>query len=378
MPSPQYQLIQRADQLEDCLDELEQFSTFYLDTEFESSKRGTSLCLIQVRADKKNYLIDPQANLPLRDLGAVLGAKDTEWVLHAGLQDVELLSNALDIPLPDYLFDTQIAWALMTAEPSVSLAYLQFKVEGLRTSKAHQADDWVRRPLPASQLSYAASDVEYLPAIPTALKAQAKELGRLPFIYKASADSLDPVREPPAPLVLSSFRNAWQLAPQKQAALLALISWYNSQPLETRKNLPDNKVLLSVASRLPERQSDLDRIKGVGRSMSQQYGREIIELMHEAARNADEREFQLLDPPAYATFEEIRLEGWLTQMRTQLSIELQFAPEYVLPGRLTKRMKAAALSQGLEGVFESLVGWRQSLLKEPIAEFAERVPFPEI
>ncbi|MCH2108795.1 MAG: HRDC domain-containing protein [Polyangiaceae bacterium] len=374
---PRYHLVEDVDSLGDCVDALWENRCFYLDTEFESNRKGTRLCLIQLRAKDDIYLIDPLAIDDLRDLSELLSGPSIEWVLHAGLQDVRLLTQELKIDLPGRLFDTQIAYGLLSAESSVSLAYLQFKMLGVRSNKAHQADDWVRRPLPKSQLAYAASDVEYLPKITEELKTRAKERNRLDTLYAASLDTLNPAVEPPAPLRMASFRNAWQLAPERQAALEAIIHWYNDLPSRERLHAPENKALLSLASRMPENLAAMSRIKGIGQRFLNDYGSTLLQAMKKNLAAAQEGDYQLLDPPAYATFEEIALDGWLGKMKADLALELGISPELALPGRVTKRMKAAALTQGEIGILESLVGWREMLLLEPLREYLTNQPLPE-
>lgn len=366
--------------LEECLDEAREAGRaprLYLDTEFESNRSGTQMCLLQISAGGTAYLIDTLRLRNLDSLGDVLSEEGVEWVLHAGLQDVQLITEALRIPRPPLLFDTQIAWALTSAEASVSLAYLQFKILGIRAEKGHQADDWVRRPLQASQLRYAASDVDHLPKMTEYLLNEAEKLGRTEIVYAASKDTLSPVKEPPAPLRLGSFRNAWQLSEKSQAALRFLIEWYNALSLEKRKHAPDNKVMLSIAGRLPPDVAALSRIKGVSRGVSERHGLTLIKGIADAVANAKSEDFVPIDPPPYATFDEIRLDAWLAEFRAELAVSLQFAPELVLPTRLLKRIKAGLEADGPSGLTESLVGWRRELLLSPAEDFCKKNAPPE-
>jgi ribonuclease D len=256
------------------------------------------------------------------------------------------------------------------------LAYLQFKLLGLRSEKAHQADDWVRRPLQASQLRYAASDVDHLPKMTSLLLEAARENDRVETLYAASHDALHPVKEPPPRLTLSSFRNAWQLSPRSQAALRYLMSWYNELSADERRFAPENKVLLSIASRAPEDLGSLGRIKGVSRGTVNQHGRALVSGLAAAIESAQGSDFVPLDPPPYSTYEEIRLDAWLAALRADLAVSLEFAPEFVLPGRLQKRMKAGLEASGLDGLFEALVGWRKEFLAGPVRRFCETRPPP--
>lgn len=380
--SSEYRLIQStgelsaaATELSSCLADAEE-KRLYLDTEFESNRSGTQICLLQISAGKTNFVVDTLSVRDLSILGPLLSDPAHCWVLHAGLQDVDLIVEAAKIPRPTRLFDTQIAWALTTAEASVGLAYLQFKLLGVRSKKAHQADDWVRRPLQQSQLRYAASDVDYLPPMTELLMSRADALGRVDIVMKACREALSPLREPPAPLSLASFRNAWQLGARSQAALLYLVAWFNRLPPLERRHAPENKAFLSIASRLPEDVGALSRIKGVPRNFVGKHGREVVDGLKKAAEEAQTEDFVPIDPPPYLSFEEIRLDAWLSQMRATLSISEQFSPEFVLPQRLVRRMKTALTEEGLDEFLASLVGWRHEFLHEKMQQFCDLHPPP--
>ena len=152
----------------------------YLDTEFDKRKDRTIFCLLQIHNGEEVFLVDVQRLHNLEPLAGPLS--QAEWVLHAGEQDVALLCQYLELPQAPNLFDTQIAWALLGPEHQVSLAYLLFRVLGLRSSKEHQVDDFTRRPLQPSMLNYAAEDVLHLPDLVDAL------LMRLRESAKADAD----------------------------------------------------------------------------------------------------------------------------------------------------------------------------------------------
>src|SRR5258706_15703601 len=168
----------------------------YLDTEFDSNRDGKTLCLIQLGDRENVHLIDAlrlSVLDPLRDLAN----PEREWVLHAGLQDIELLRDRLRLSAMPKLFDTQVAWALSSAESSVSLAYLKFRLLEVRSGKPHQTDDWRRRPLPTNQLAYAKADVELLPALHEKLRERLTRLGRAELVHAASNEACCPAREPP-------------------------------------------------------------------------------------------------------------------------------------------------------------------------------------
>jgi len=345
----------------------------FLDTEFESNRSGIELCLLQISDGREIYLVDAIALRDLTPLAEVFQS-GALWVLHAGQQDVMLLGERLKLSTRPRVFDTQIAWALSTVEHSVSLAYAQFRALGLRGTKAHQADDWVRRPLPASQLAYAAADVEHLPELYRFLSQRLSALGRLDLVSTASAEGV--WSEPPAPTVLSleSFRNAWQLDHRGQAALRYLIQWFNALPEREREQAPENKTLLSLAGRLPRSVDDLQRIKGVPRSWSRELSQNLVTGLTRAAEAADANGFVPIDPPAYATKAELRVDGWLAAARAEVCVSLEVAPEIALPSRILKGLRNHLVSRGTAQLGEELDGWRKTLLSAPLAQFAAAYP----
>jgi len=106
----------------------------FLDTEFESNRSGTELCLLQVSDGREVFLVDAIAIRDLTPLAAPFES-GALWVLHAGQQDVMLLGERLKLRTRPRVFDTQIAWSLSTVEHSVSLAYAQFRALGLRARR---------------------------------------------------------------------------------------------------------------------------------------------------------------------------------------------------------------------------------------------------
>ncbi len=375
------QLIDQDRDLERLPAELAGAKRLYLDTEFDSSKAGKKLSLIQVSRDGASedalFLVDALRLRTLVPLASAFAAPECEWVLHAGLQDIELLVDALKIDPPKKVFDTQVAWALLGPEASVSLSYLKFKILGIRAGKPHQADDWLRRPLPQSQLRYAASDIEHLPHIREALGERAEALGRLDTIYRASREVAQPSYSGDSELSLASFRNAWQLNRTTQAALRFLIDWFNSRPREERRQAPDSKTMMAIASRVPRSNDDLVRIKGVHRGWANRHGQRFVQLLRASVDNAKAEDFVPIDPPPYATFEEIRTEAWLGMARAEVCAKLSVSPDLVLPSRMLKRVRDELLRhRNLPRALLELGDWRQELLADELLGFRATLPLP--
>jgi ribonuclease D len=379
-----FRFVDKPEALEEAARSLAGKDQLFVDTEFESTRERTRLCLLQVSDGATAYLIDAIA---MPRLGALRAAFEAaEWVLHAGQQDVPLICGALGITAPERAFDTQIAWAMTSAEANVSLAYLKFQLLGSRDGKAHQADDWTRRPLSQSQLKYAADDVLGLPDLVHQVSARAAKIApaRLQQIRSASLESLTWAKDPPLPLDLDSFRNAWQLGPASQAGLRFLIDWYNGLSPEDRAEAPEAKALLTIASRMPTERESLLELKGIPRGFAQRHHKRLLEGLADAARGARASDFVQIDPPPYATFPDIAREAWLGVFRASSCARLVVSPEFVLPARITKRLAAtlatleptASPAQVSHALTETLTGFRRDLLESALVDYCHTSPPP--
>lgn len=376
MTPPPYVLVDSPDGLERAASALEASERLYLDTEFESGRGSTRLCLLQISSATDIFLVDTLKLSRLDALSRVFDRAEVPWFFHAGLQDLALIEQRLHVRAPPRLFDTQVAYALVSAESNVSLVYLRYKLLGARSDKAHQADDWLARPLSESQLRYAASDVRDLPAIADLLLERAAAKGRQELVFEASREALTASREPPPLLTLESFRNAWQLGPQSQAGLLFLIDWYNALTIEDKLASPDTKTLLAIAARLPETPDVLARIKGVSPGVVQRHGRQLTNGLTSAARNANAADFVPIEPLPYATFADTRRDAWLGLLRAEVCALLEVSPEQVLPQRVLRELKARLQEDGGARLSAALRGYRQRLLADAIDAFCEKHPPP--
>ena len=356
-------LIDSPAALDAALAALRGCSLLYLDTEFDAVRGGATLCLLQLSDGERIFLLDPLA-VDLSPLREVLGAPDAEWVLHSGRQDVPLLCQLLRIPAPERIFDTQIAWALLSPEHGVALAYLEFLLLGIQPEKAHQTDDWKRRPLPPHLRSYAARDVAHLPALRACLAERLDARQRRFAVHPASREAVAPPPEPSAPLSLASFRNAWQLDPPSQAALLALIDWANGlSPAEAEELLPEGKILMAMAARRPATAEELGKMKGVPWRLAPRRGAEVVSLLRRAAAEAREGAFIPLSPLPYATHEDIWARARLELVRAHASRLLDIAPEVLLPARLLDRLRPRLVASGdLAPLLDHIEGFRRDLL----------------
>jgi len=354
-------------------------STYYLDTEFDSRADRTTLCLLQLHAEGRTFLIDTLAIGDISSLGATLGRRGVTWVLHGAHQDIPLLTRALRLNEPPRLFDTQIGWGLSSPEPATSFAYLTYRLLGTRHSKQHQTDDWTRRPLSNSQLEYAAHDVNSLPPMHASILRRIIELGREGAVHDACFDLLCGSSDAPEFLSVESFRNAWQLEPSGQIALSALVEWFNALSPSEREQTFESKLLWSLANRMPTTSEALRQVRGLPR-LPQAQQEHIISLI-QRARSCSPTAAQLIEPPPYATFERLQLDAWLEYVRTLACAKAEVSKELVLGGKRLRQLKELVLKEGFDGLTpasleRTLSGWQYSLIGEALCWAAGRIATP--
>ena len=363
-------LIEQPDQLDEVISGLEGAEVLFIDTEFESRRGGTDLCLVQVTDGEVLYLIDAVTIRDLTPLADVLGHPDVLWVTHAGRQDVDLMMKALRLRRRPALYDTQVAWSLLSAEHQVSLAYLVSVLLGLHREKGHQTDNWRRRPLTDEQLSYAADDAEDLLALYDVLNKRLDRLDRRDLVVEVSREIFTPPPARAEHISLSKYRNLWQLNAAQQAALSALLGWHNS--LKGHRGTPHYKTLFSIAARLPENARALGDIKGVNPRFAQsEQGADMLDLIADSTEGVDET-VSSAGPAPYATFDQYFREAWLVCARAEISADLSMAPEVAFPPWLMKRLRPAVKETiDLSGLAREFDGWR-TCLQKPWRQFCEK------
>jgi len=371
MSSPAPILVTSSAQLKECAGKLAGAARYYLDTEFDFAGPAKKLCLIQIWTGSGDiFLIDTIALAALEPLASAISRPETEWIVHAGDQDVALLREALHLDSTPRLFDTQVAWGLQGAEYPVSLAYLLYRILGIRSAKSEQAGPWMTRPLTQEQILYAASDVDHLPALRDWLAKRLGELGRESLATDVSAETV--LREAAPPLSIDDFRNAWQLDAAGQAVLQHLIAWWNGLPAAEQKEGPQPKLFLTLAKVIPETGAELAQIRGIFFPWAKRHGDAFTGKLVRVSAAASREGFVPLEPPPYNTFERILAEGWIRKAAAEVSAEQGVAPELAFPERLMRKMiEAVDEKKTRTSAAELLTGWRERLLRQP---FLARTP----
>lgn len=191
-PKKSIEFITNLQKLEECILFLEKQIEIAFDFEFDSNRYryGYTLCLIQVCAANRCFLIDPFEFKPesLVPVFLIFENKQVLKIVHSGGEDLRILQR-LGYK-PKNLFDTQVA-AQFLGHEKTSLGNVLQNVLDIELDKKQQDSNWVKRPLSPEQLKYAANDVLFLDELKTNLLAALK--GEILEWFQAEMAQLDNV-----------------------------------------------------------------------------------------------------------------------------------------------------------------------------------------
>ncbi|WP_125783830.1 ribonuclease D [Pseudoalteromonas rubra] len=303
----QYQFIQQQAELDAFIANLSDSLVLAIDTEF--MRRRTlypEIALIQVYDGEHLALIDPLSELDFSGLWHLLRDEQIVKVLHSPSEDIEVFQKfAGFVPTP--LFDTQFALQLLGEGNCVGFANMVKSMLDIELDKSMSRTDWLKRPLQASQLEYAAADVFYLLPCYQTISKKIAEKG-LSHIVTCESQLIAQKRafRTPDNYLYLGIKNAWQLKPRDLAVLRTLASWRQNKA--EKKNLALNFVLkehnmVEIAKRRPSSLNSLRNVPGVEPMEVNRSGKEILACI-EAGKAVPESELparvqRLIDYPGY-------------------------------------------------------------------------------
>ena len=155
-------LINTDIKLQNIVDELEKSSVIGLDTEFiRESTYFPQLALLQLSDSNNTYCIDILAINNKVLISNLLLNNKVKKIIHASKQDLEVLNHYYNC-YPQNIFDTQIAYNLLTSDVSISYSNLVKKYLDVELKEGSWRTDWLKRPISEEKIEYAANDVKYL------------------------------------------------------------------------------------------------------------------------------------------------------------------------------------------------------------------------
>jgi len=337
-------------------------TTYCVDTEFMRTDTFVArLALMQLCIDRDVALIDVVAQRPQPLIDRLTG-RQTVCVMHSASEDLEAMLTLLPDG-PGELFDTQIAAAMAGLGYALSYQKLVNQLLGLELAKAETRSDWLRRPLSAAQLEYAAQDVVWLPQLHRELAGRLDALGRMEWLREDCRALVDRVcHARPDPQPQRAFRTAFDWPSESQAMLRRLLQWRDASARRLDKPRPwllDDAAVLSLAARPPRDGDELfERTRGL-RALRGAQRQELLTVL-QTPLSADDLAIAPIPPPLDGAQKRAlaAMKTAITDIGTSLSI-----PDGLLCSRrhlealLTDRVWPAALE-----------GWRRPLLHDVLTK----------
>lgn len=138
------------------------------------------LSLIQIADQSEHAYLYDALQSPQDIPWSALFSQSAPLLFHAGSQDLELIRQYTNTT-PHSIRDTQLGFALLQPQPTISFAALIEHYLGFVPNKSQTRSDWLQRPLMKEQLNYAANDVGLLLRVYPKIVADLQAAGRLPW-----------------------------------------------------------------------------------------------------------------------------------------------------------------------------------------------------
>ncbi|MGN6112060.1 MAG: ribonuclease D [Luteimonas sp.] len=340
-----------------------------LDTEFVRERTWwPKLALVQVALEGGDILlVDALAPGMNEALAPMLADPAVLKVMHSASEDLVALQHACGV-VPAPLFDTQVAAALAGVAAGAGYQRLVQDLLGIALPKGETRSDWLRRPLSAAQLEYAADDVLHLFALHDLLSSRLAELGRDGWLREdAERTVVAAADETPEPWPHLAMRSAQFLDALAQRRLLRLLRWRDAPARRAdrpRSWILDNELAAALARKPPADRQALQR---------------QLEATPKSPRALGDAIWGALDTPlpdevdaplARADDRDKARMRKLQDAVAALSAELGL-PDGVLASRRWLQALLDARADGSRDWPGPLAGWRRALLEPRLAPLLE-------
>lgn len=241
-----------------------------LDTEFIRERTyWPKLALVQIALPRGDgdgieiLLVDPLVPGMAEVLVPLLSDPRVLKIMHSPSEDLIAFRHTCGV-VPSPLFDTQAAATLTGSPAGMGYQKLVAEVTGVALQKGETRSDWLRRPLSAAQLEYAADDVRHLFEIHDLLAARLRELGRSDWMEADMARTVRlAVEDATDRWPHLGMRSAQFLDMDAQRRLLRLLRWRDEHARSAdlpRSWVLDNELAAAIARSAPDSRDALGEL----------------------------------------------------------------------------------------------------------------------
>jgi ribonuclease D len=334
-----WQLIESDAALAELLVREADCSAVIVDTEF--MRRNTfypevalvQLCFVRdsVNSDMA-WLIDPLCIANPAPLAALLANPQVIKVLHSASEDLEVFQRWLGV-LPQPLFDTQRAAALLNIGFGMGYRALVHEICAVDLPKGETCSDWLQRPLTQSQCEYAGLDVTWLLPVWRELHARCEQQNKLQWVLedgRSATTALGTEVED----VYKRIKLAWKLDRRQLGALAAVCRWreetarFRDKP---RSWIIDDQTCLQLALKDPASMASLRDEVPLPAPVLRRHATDILSVLANQREKPEADLPETLPGPLDARQRETvnRLKARVREIADRLSV----APEILVQGK---------------------------------------------
>ncbi len=365
-----WQLVESDEALVHLLDAEHGAGVVVVDTEF--MRRNTyypEVALVQLCFEsdpEKAWLIDPLSISDPAPLAGLLMDASTLKVLHSASEDLEVFQRWLGV-LPQPLFDTQRAAALVNLGFGLGYRALVHSICAVDLPKGETRSDWLQRPLSSAQCDYAAQDVTWLMQVWKSLHSQCEEGDKLDWVLADGRDAVASLATEDG-ATHQRIKSAWKLSPRQLGALVAICRWREQTARD--RNRPrawiiDDKTCLDMATRDPKTTSELRDGLGLPAPVLRRYSDTLLDLLAQQRSLSDGELPERLPAPLSAAQRET-VKKLRARVRS-LAEDLAVSPEVLLSGKDYELLLREAAGEAISWP-DHWSGWRAEAVLVPLRE----------
>lgn len=361
-------IVAQPEELAACCAHIGACAALGFDTEFVGEDSyHPNLCLVQVAAGDRLYLIDPLTVGPLDAFWQLVVDPARVAIVHAGREEVRLCRRWGGAP-PGNLFDLQLAAGLVGYPYALSHGALVNQVLGVQLSKGETLTEWRTRPLTESQIRYAFDDVRYLLPTWNKLSHKLERLGRTDWAREEFTRlTQNAAPEEPAAERWRKLRGLGSLDRRKLAVVRALFTWREEMAACTNRptrTIIRDDLIIEIARRNPKRSGDLLPVRGLPKRDLEAIVQTVVAALQLPADQYPRLADRDQDPSQVALITNV-----LTAVLGDFCVRHKLAPNLVATSTDVKLLVRARLNGGdLPTESQLTRGWRaQSVLPELLA-----------
>ena len=284
-------ILETEDSINNFVSKISSTNTIGLDTEFVRIRTYyPKLCLVQISSNSGTGCIDCLQRNNLNKVWQLIFNPNKLKIFHSARQDLEILF-LIKNQIPENIFDTQIAAALLGYPPQVGIKQLLKDELNIEISKTETRSDWSKRPLDLKQIEYALEDVNHLLNLHNALKNKLKEKERYRWAMEDSSRILTNEKE------LFNPDSAWKrisgiknLRNKNQYLAVKLATWREKTAIQMdlpRQWLLSDQALIETAKKEPVSLTRLERIGIKNRHLKKLQLEQISKLVRQHKENIE-------------------------------------------------------------------------------------------